>query len=210
MWWQWAKEPHVQSATWLDARGQRVSEIELTRMPCDDPMVDLRPAPDGRMRVTWEQQIDNQQHVIVGLLSKDRVVRQGSEYVGRDPALLRDGVVMTSLSSSSVLYAPFGASDAAPLANGRMADGAVLGNDSVLCRTEALGGESQTTEDELLCSRELSGKLLHERSLARSTHSLGSAQIADTSFGYVVALEGVHPADQDTPAVHVTVVQCND
>jgi hypothetical protein len=91
-----------------------------------------------------------------------------------------------------------------------MADGAVLGNDSVICRAQAIGGESQTSADELLCSRELSGKLLRERSLARSTHSLGSAQIADTSFGYVVALEGVHPADQDTPAVHVTVVQCND
>jgi hypothetical protein len=98
VWWQWAKEPHVQSATWLDARGQRVSDVELTRMPCDDPTVDLRPGPDGRMHVTWEQQIDNQQHVIVGLLSKERVVRQESDYVGRDPALLRDGVVMTSLS----------------------------------------------------------------------------------------------------------------
>src|SRR5262249_9196893 len=47
VWWQWAKEPHLQMATWLDRDGKRISEVELTRMPCEDPRADVRVQPDG-------------------------------------------------------------------------------------------------------------------------------------------------------------------
>ena len=209
VWWQWATQPHRQVATWLDAKGAQVSDVELTKMPCDDPMSDVRLEPDGRVLVTWEQQIEGQQHVIVGLLSKTAVLRQGSEYVGRDPALLRNGVVMTALDSSNVLFAPIGGSAAAPLTDGRMVDGAVLGNDSVMCRARHGSDDTSTGFDELLCAREKGGQLLRERSLTQSPR-LGSAHIADTSFGYVVVLEGAQRTNEDVAAVQLTVVQCND
>ena len=209
VWWQWATQPHRQFATWLDAKGVRVSDVELTQMPCDDPMADVRQDPDGRVLVTWEQLIDRQQHVIVGILSKSGVLRQGSEYVGRDPALLRGGVVMTALDSSDVLYAPLGASDAKPIVDGRMVDGAVLGNDSVMCRSRHGSDDTTTGFDELLCAREKGGQLFRERNLTRSSR-LGSAHIADTSFGYVVALEGAQHDNEEVGAVQLTVIQCND
>lgn len=122
VWWQWAVQPHVERATWLDARGARAGEVELTRSPCDDPTADVRRAADGRLRVAWEEQRGDEQRVLAGLLSKDRIVQEGPAYVGRDPALLRDGVVMTAVPRSAVLYAPFGAAEAVPLASGRMKD----------------------------------------------------------------------------------------
>lgn len=210
VWWQWAQVPHREVATWLDAQGRRLSDVELTRMPCDQPVVDLQPEPDGRARLAWEQQIDGRQRVIVGMLSEDGVVRQGSEYDGRDPALLRGGTVMTGLDEMTVLYAPFGAATARPLASGRMADGAVLGDDSVLCRVQRGSSQAGAADEELLCAREKAGGLLRERVLARSAHTLGVAQVADTSEGFAVALEGARPTDEDTEAVLVTVVQCND
>ena len=209
VWWQWAKQPHRQVATWLDGSGARVSDVELTQMPCDDPMSDVRQEPDGRVLVTWEQQIEGRQHVIIGVLSKTGVLRQGSEYVGRDPALLRGGVVMTALDSTSVLYAPLGAGEAKPIAGGRMVDGAVLGNDSVMCRAQHGTDDTATGFDELLCAREKGGQLLRERSLTRSSR-LGGAHIADTSFGYVVALEGAQRDNDEIGAVQLTVIQCND
>lgn len=209
VWWQWAKQPHRQVATWLDGSGARVSDVELTQMPCDDPMADVRQEPDGRVLLTWEQQIEGRQHVIIGVLSKSGVLRQGSEYVGRDPALLRGGVVMTALDSTNVLYAPLGAGDAKSIAGGRMVDGAVLGNDSVMCRAQHGTDEATAGFDELLCARERGGQLLRERSLMRSSR-LGSAHIADTSFGYVVALEGAQRDNDEIGAVQLTVIQCND
>lgn len=209
VWWQWAQQPHRQVATWLDKNGARMSDVELTQMPCDDPVSDVRQEPDGRVLVTWEQQIEGRQHVIVGVLSRTGVLRQGSEYVGRDPALLRGGVVMTALDSTDVLYAPFGAGEAKPIVGGRMVDGAVLGNDSVMCRAQHGNDDGGTGFDELVCAREKGGQLLRERSLTRASR-LGGAHIADTSFGYVVALEGAQHDSDEVGAVQLTVIQCND
>lgn len=94
--------------------------------------------------------------------------------------------------------------------SGRMADGAVLGDDSVLCRVQRGSSQAGAADEELLCAREKAGGLLRERVLARSAHTLGVAHVADTSESFAVALEGARPADEDTEAVLVTVVQCND
>jgi hypothetical protein len=210
VWWQWAADPHREVATWLDAHGARVTDVELTRMPPDDPVIDLARDDDGHIRVAFEQQVEGDAHVIVGRLDRDHVVREGSQYEGRDPALLRDGTAFTVASNGTVGYAPFGAAAATRLAAGRMVDAAILGNDSVLCRAQLANDRFDTAHEELSCARERAGVLLRERSLARFPHAIGAAQLADTSFGYAVAVEGEHPDNPDANAVHLTVVPCND
>ena len=205
VWWQWAMTPHLQVASWLDRRGQRVSDVELTRLSSEDPTADVRTQPDGSLLVAWEQEVDSQPQVLVGALQTHEVVKQGAPYPGRNPALLRDGVVMTGVDGATVGYAPFGASSATPLVAGRLADGAVLGNDSVLCRAQQGSDASGGATDELLCARAKSSELLHERSLARSSRLLGTAQLADTSFGYVVAM-AINPANPEAGAVQLTSV----
>jgi hypothetical protein len=209
-WWQWAADPHREVATWLDARGERVTDVELTRMPPEDPVVDLARDDAGQVRVAFEQQLEGDPRVIVGRLERDRVAREGSEYEGRDPALVRDGTVFTVADSGSVAYASFGAAASTRLAAGRMVDGAILGADSVLCRAQLANDRLDVAHEELSCAREQAGALLRERVLARFPHAIGAAQLADTSFGYAVAVEGEHPDNPDTDAVHVTFVVCND
>jgi hypothetical protein len=209
-WWQWANEPHREVATWLDARGARVADVELTRMPCEDPVVDFARDEAGRVRVAWVQQVDGDPRVIVGRLDREHVVREGSEYDGRDPALLRDGTAFTVAAEGTVGYARFGAAASSRLASGRMVDAAILGADSVLCRAQLGNDGFGTINEELSCARQSGGTLLRERILARFPHAIGAAQLADTSAGYAVAVEGEHPEDANSNAILLTAVPCND
>lgn len=210
IWWQWAKEPHREVATWLGPHGEHLSDVELTRSPCDDPAADVRRQPDGRVHVTWEQQTDGVQSVIVGVLSPDRVVREGSEYPGRDPALLHSGVTMTDRMSGHVLFASFGDGSTTALSPGRMVDGAVLGADSVVCREEEGTTDEGNATDEVKCGRVKDGKLQRSRRLAVSDRVFGAVQVADTSAGYAVVIEGENPDGVEGGAIRITAVQCND